>query len=182
MIQAIASLEHGSSIGGLKGQQGSKANHGCSAVEELGVGGEGAKGLSLLVLEHGDEGGSDEEQEGDVDEGGLITNLAQHRLARGQLSTQGSNKAHHGQAAVGDLRGSTTKVHHIAQSGSEGGRGRSGLGVARGADNLLRSRGADNFLGGRPEAWTRRGRKGKVSTQLLSQAAIGITSHVSDGL
>ncbi len=47
--------EQGSALHALNDEHGSKAQHGCAAIDHLSLGGEGAKGLSLGAPEDGDD-------------------------------------------------------------------------------------------------------------------------------
>lgn len=53
IVQGTRRLEKGSVAGHLQGEHGGEANHGGTAVEELGSGGEWADGLALLAEESG---------------------------------------------------------------------------------------------------------------------------------
>ena len=80
LASRITSSEQGVADVGLDRQHGSKANHRCARVHELGVGGERAEGLLLGAEAGGDQRCRDEQGEEGKDASGLLGHLAEDTL------------------------------------------------------------------------------------------------------
>ena len=89
----------------LDGEQRREAQHRGAAVEQLGRGPEGSHGrrVGLLAQEDGHERRPREQRRGDDDQHGLVLELLEHGLSRGELGADGGDEREHAEAAVDDL-------------------------------------------------------------------------------
>ena len=114
---SLGHLEESTALDCLHSDESGKANHGGSAIDHFSGGSERTEGFGLSTLEDRDKGGSREENESEDNASGLISKLAEHRLARRELSEESSNKTKHGQASIDDFWGSAER-HDVAEAGS----------------------------------------------------------------
>lgn len=116
----VHAIEHGLVFQELEHKHASKAKHGEATVNHLSLGCDVEpwrnNGLCVLVTpEEWDQGASNDEQEHGGDAGGCLRPLAQNRLARRTLSSNGRHKANHGEAAIDCLGTDARKGHDIGQ-------------------------------------------------------------------